>query len=104
MEFTTALLPSNTSFFTPSSSTVNNETFTNATDIVNQLNHHFVNIDKSLLINLSRSNDNDYLTYLKLPYPSFKYFYPTPPSEIMNMISQLKKIKLMNTMTPCLSS
>ena len=38
-------LPTHTSFFTPSSSTVKIKIFTNATNIVNQLNHHFVNID-----------------------------------------------------------
>ena len=60
-----ALLPSNTSFSTLSSLIVNNETFTNPTTIANQLNHHFVNIGKSLVpvTNLSGSNDYDYLTY-----------------------------------------
>ena len=48
-----ALLPSNTSSSTPSSLTVNNETFTKPTAIANQLNHHFVNIGKSLVTNLS---------------------------------------------------
>ena len=84
------LLLSNTSFSTLSSLTVNNETFTNPTAIANQLNHHFVNIGKSLVTNLSGSNDNDCLTYLKSPCPSFIYFYPTTPFEIMNMISKLK--------------
>ena len=84
------LLPSNTSSSTPTSSTENNETFTNATAIANQLNYHFVNIGKSLVNNLSGSNVNDYLTYLKSPCPSSIYFYPTTPSEIMNMISKLE--------------
>ena len=83
-------MPSNTSSSTPSSLTVINETFTNLTAIANQLNHHFVNKGKSLVINLSGSNDNDYLTYLKSPCPSFVYFYSTTPSEIMNMNSKLK--------------
>ena len=80
-------MPSNTSSSTPSSLIVNKETFKNPTAIANQLNHHFVNIGKSLVTNLSWSNDNDYLTYLKSPCPSSIYFYPTTPSEIMNMIS-----------------
>ena len=61
--------------------------------IANQLNHHFVNIDKPLVTNLFGSNDNNYLTYLKLLCPSSIYFYPTTPSEIMNMISKLKTNK-----------
>ena len=69
---------------------VNNETFTNPTAIANQLNHHFVNIGKSVVTNLSGTNDNDYLTYVKLPSPSSTYFYLTTPSEIVNMISKLK--------------
>ena len=83
-------MPSNTFTSTPTSLTVNNETFTNSTAIANQLNHHFVNIGKLLVTNLSGSNDNDYLTCLKLPCTSSIYFYPTAPSEIMNMISKLK--------------
>ena len=54
-------------FPTPSFLIVNNETFANPTEIANQLNHHFVNLGKSLVTNLSGSNDNDYLTYLKPP-------------------------------------
>ena len=71
--FLHALLLSNTSFSTPSFLTVNNETFTNLLAKANQLNHHFVNIGKSLKANLSGSNDNSYLTYLKSPFPSI-YF------------------------------
>ena len=59
---------------TPSSLTVNNETFTNPTAIANQLNHHFANIGKSLVNNLSGSNDNDYLTYLKIALFFFYIF------------------------------
>ena len=70
--------------------TVNNETFTEPTAIANQLNHHFVNIGESLVTTISGSNDNDYLTYLKSPCPSSIYFYPTTPSEVMNMTSKLK--------------
>ena len=85
------LLPSNTSSSTPNNSLPgNNETFTNPTAIANQLNHHFVNLGKSLATNLSGSNDNGYLTKLKSPCPSSIYFYPTTSSEIMNMISKLK--------------
>ena len=73
-----------------SSLTANKETFTNPTAIANQLNYHFVNIGKSSVSNLSGLNENDYLTYLKLPCPSSIYFYPTTPSEIMNMISKIK--------------
>ena len=83
------LSPSNTFSSTPNFLTVNNETITNPTAISNQLNHHFVNIGKSLVTNLSGSNDNDYLTYLNSPCPSI-YFYPTTPSEIMNITSKLK--------------
>ena len=83
-------MPSNTSSSIPTSLTVNNETFINPTAIANQLNRHFVNIGKSLVTNLSGSNDNDYLTYLKSPCLSSINFYPTTPSEIMNMISELK--------------
>ena len=83
-------MPSNTSSSTPSFLTVNNEIFTNPTAIANQLNHRFVNIGKSLVSNLSGSNDNDYLTYLKSPCPSSIYFFPTTPFEITNMISKLK--------------
>ena len=84
------LLPSSSSSSTPSSLTVKNDTFTNPMAIANQLNHHFVNIGKSLVTNLSGSNDNDYLIHLKSPGPSSIYFYPTTPSEIMNIISILK--------------
>ena len=99
------LLPSNTSSSTPSSLTVNNETFTNSTAIANQLSPNFVNIGKSFVTDLSGSNDNDYLTYLKSPCPSSIYFYPTTLSEIMNMISKLKINKsLMDTMTVRLTS
>ena len=83
-------MPSNTSSSIPSSLTVNNATFTNPTAIANQLNHHFANIGKSLVSNLSGSSDNDYLTCLKSPSPSSIYFYPTTSSEIMNMFSKLK--------------
>ena len=82
-------MPSNTSFFTPSFLAVNDETFTNYTAIANQLNNHFVDIGKSLITNLSGSNDNDHITYLKSPCPSI-YFYPTTPSEIMNMICKFE--------------
>ena len=53
------LLPPNTSSSTPSSLTVNNETFTNPAAIANQLNHHFVNIGKkkSLVTNLKAETD-----------------------------------------------
>ena len=82
-------MPSNTSSSTPNSLTVNNETFTNLTAIANQLNHHFVNVGKSIATNLFRSNYNDYLTYLKSPCPAI-YFCPTTPSEIINMIYKIK--------------
>ena len=87
-------MPSNTSSSTPSFLTVNDETFTNPTANANQLNHHFVNIGKLLIVtNSSGSNDDDCHTYLKSPCPSSIYFCPTTPSEIMNMISKLKTNK-----------
>ena len=43
-------LPSNSSSSTPTSLTVNNETFTNPTAIANQLNHYFVNIGKPIYL------------------------------------------------------
>ena len=90
MEFTTHPLPSNTSFSTHSSLAVGNETFTNPMTIANQLNYDLVNVGKSLVTNLSGSNDNDYFTYLKSSCPSSVYFYPTTPYEITNIISKLK--------------
>ena len=83
-------LPSNTSSSTPSSLTVNNEPFTKPTAIANQLIYHFANIGKSLVTNLSGSNDNDNRRYPKSPCLSFIYFYSTTPFEIMSMISKLK--------------
>ena len=83
-------LTSNTSSSTHSSLTVNNEPFTKPTAIANQLIYHFGNIGKSLVTNLSGSNDNDNRIYSILPCLSFIYFYPTTPSEIMSMISKLK--------------
>ena len=61
----------NTFSSTPRFLTMSNKTFANPTDTANQLNHHFVNISKSLETNLPGSNVNDYFTYLKSPFPSF---------------------------------
>ena len=82
-------MPSNTFSSSPSSLTVNNETFINPTAIANQLNHYFVNICESLVTNSFGSNDNGYFTFLKSPCSFSIYFYPTTPSEIINMIRKL---------------
>ena len=94
--------------FNKSSSTsyleVINETFTNSTNIANQPNYYyFVNIDKSFVTNLSGSNDNDYLTYLKSPCPSSIYIYPTTHSKLWTGLVNIIYIKLMDTMISCLS-
>ena len=88
-------MPSNTSSSTPSLFTMNNETLTNSTDFANQLNYHFViNIGKSAVTNSSRSNANDYLTYFRSGSVCSLYFNPKIPSEIMNMITLISKLKI----------
>ena len=64
------LSPSNTSSSTPSSLTVNNETFTNPMAITNQLNYHFVIVHFHCLKNTTKR-----MSYQNIIRNKFRIFF-----------------------------
>ena len=63
------LLPNKSSFNNPTSSTVNNTTFTDPRAITEEFNNHFDNIGKHSANSVNKVNHDNFCAYLKNTYP-----------------------------------
>ena len=58
--------------------------------MVDKFNVHFANVGKVLASRLNCTDNNAFLSYLKLPCPFSAYLYPTSPQEIIKLTNNLK--------------
>ena len=70
----------------------NNETITDPKHIANSFNNFFTTIGKNIQSKIRPSNQT-FTNYLKNPCESYLFITPTTPSEIFDIISNLKSTK-----------
>ena len=71
----------------------NNETITDTTKIAEALNIHFSGIGTKLKNALPKRNEDNYRKHLPAALPNSIYLFPSTPSEVVNIIKEMKNIK-----------